>query len=46
MISREFKGVSGKGDDIIRNEIATTMCKSLNGLVPELSNLFRKKSTR
>ena len=34
-------------DDIIRSEIATTMYKSLNGLVPEyLSNLFRKNSTR
>ena len=34
-------------DDIITSEIATTMYKSLNGLVPEyLSNLFGKKSTR
>ena len=34
-------------DDIIRSEIATTMYKSLNGLVPEyLSNLFSKTSTR
>ena len=34
-------------DDVIRSEIATTMYKSLSGLVPEyLSNLFRKKSTR
>ena len=34
-------------DDIIRSEIATTMYKSLNGLLPEyLSNLFRKQSTR
>ena len=34
-------------DDIIRSEIATTMYKSLNGLVPEyFSNLFRKNSTR
>ena len=33
--------------DIIRSEIATTMYKSLNGLVPEyLSNLFVKKSTQ
>ena len=34
-------------DDIIRSDIATTMYKSLNGLVPEyLSNLFGKKLTR
>ena len=34
-------------DDIIRSEIATTMYKSVNGLVPEyLSILFRKKSTQ
>ena len=34
-------------DDIIRSETATTMCKSLNGLVPEyLSNLSEKNSTR
>ena len=33
--------------DIIRSETATTMYKSLNGLVPEyLSNLFVKNSTR
>ena len=33
--------------DIVRREAATTMCKSLNGLVPEyLSNLFEKYSTR
>ena len=32
--------------DIIRSETATTMYKSLNGLVPEyLSNLFVKNST-
>ena len=34
-------------DDIIRSETATTMYKSLNGLVPEyLSNRFEKNSTR
>ena len=34
-------------DDIIRSETATTMYKSLNGLVPEyFSNLFEKDSTR
>ena len=34
-------------DDIIRSETATTMYKSLNGLVPEyLSNLFEKNWTR
>ena len=33
--------------DIIRGETATTVYKSLNGLVPEyLSSLFEKKSTR
>ena len=33
--------------DIIRNETATTMYKSINGLVPEyLSNLFVKNSSR
>ena len=33
--------------DIIRSETATTVYKSLNGLVPEyLSSLFEKKSTR
>ena len=33
--------------DIIRSETATTMYKSLNGLVPEyLSDLFVKNSTR
>ena len=33
--------------DIIRGETATTVYKSLNGLVPEyLSSLFRKRSTR
>ena len=33
--------------DIIRSETATTMYKSLNGLVPEyLSNLFVKNATR
>ena len=33
--------------DIIRSETATTMCRSLNVLVPEyLSNLFVKNSTR
>ena len=32
-------------DDIIRSETATTMYKSLNGLVPEyLSDLFEKNS--
>ena len=34
-------------NDIIRSETATTMYKSLNGLVPEyLSDLFEKNSTR
>ena len=34
-------------DDIIRSETATTMYKSLNGIVPEyLSNLFEKNSNR
>ena len=33
--------------DIIKSETATTVFKSLNGLVPEyLSSLFEKKSTR
>ena len=33
--------------DIIRSETATTMCKSLNGLVPEyLPNLFERISTQ
>ena len=33
--------------DIIRGETATTVYKSLNGLVPEyLSSLFKKRSTR
>ena len=33
--------------DIIKSETATTMYKSLNGLVPEyLSSLFEKRSTR
>ena len=33
--------------DIVRGETATTMPKSLNGLVPKyLSNLFEKNSTR
>ena len=33
--------------DIIRGETATTVYKSLNGLVPEyLSSLFEKRSTR
>ena len=33
--------------DIIRGETATTVYKSLNGLVPKyLSSLFEKKSTR